>query len=279
MRDLLRNILKRVGLLNIARKAVAMKNRSATYLKSKNLAFKAYREEKKDEFCLKGISGASLKKVKGYISEIRSNDAFNKHIKNCLEYLGKSAVSAIEKPEYIYVLCRLMKPEVIVETGVASGISSAYILCALNNNARGTLHSVDKPNYEDELIVKCQDYKKQNLSVPPAHLPEGKSCGWVVSEDLRKRWVLKIGLTREVLKPLLERLGSIDIFLHDSEHSYENMLNEFKTAWPFLKKGGLLVAHDIRWNNAFFEFVQSVDRKYHILFPASWGGGIGVIRK
>jgi hypothetical protein len=41
---------------------------------------------------------------------------------------------------------RSLKPRVIVETGVASGLSSAHILRALAANGTGTLHSIDLPN-------------------------------------------------------------------------------------------------------------------------------------
>ena len=56
--------------------------------------------------------------------------------------------------------------------------------------------------------------------------------------------------------PLLEGVAEIDIFLHDSEHSYKNMLWEFQTAWTYLKVGGLLLSHNIDSNNAFSDFCR-----------------------
>ena len=44
-----------------------------------------------------------------------------------------------------YLVCRLLEPAVVVETGVAYGVSSAFILRALEKNGRGVLHSVDLP--------------------------------------------------------------------------------------------------------------------------------------
>ena len=41
----------------------------------------------------------------------------------------------------LYVICRKLGPETVVETGVASGISSSYILCALEVNCIGKLYS------------------------------------------------------------------------------------------------------------------------------------------
>ena len=44
-----------------------------------------------------------------------------------------------------YLSCRLIDPEVVIETGVAYGVSSAFILKALQENDRGTLYSIDLP--------------------------------------------------------------------------------------------------------------------------------------
>ena len=42
-------------------------------------------------------------------------------------------------------VCRLLEPQVVLETGVAYGVSSAFILRALEENGHGILHSVDLP--------------------------------------------------------------------------------------------------------------------------------------
>lgn len=278
-RRILRGALRRAGLLNAAKKSVSVKNRVIAGLRSRDKALRVYREEKRDILCLKRITGAGSEEAKRCFLEIKSENFFNEYIKSCLDYLGRRSVSAIEKPEYIYAICRLLRPDIVLETGVANGISSAHILYALQKSGKGMLYSVDMPDYESKLIATDEDYKRQNLSFAPADLPDGKTCGWAVPEDLRSRWNLKIGLSGEVLKPLLEGLGSIDLFLHDSEHSYKNMLSEFKTAWPYIRQGGLLIAHDIKWNNAFCEFARSVNRDYAVLFPSSLGGGIGIIKK
>jgi len=58
--------------------------------------------------------------------------------------------------------------------------------------------------------------------------------------------------------------SSIDMFLHDSSHSYRHMLWEFHQFWPRLRDGGLLVSHDVQMNAAFPEFVTKTyahDRK------------------
>jgi len=120
----------------------------------------------------------------------------------------------------LYLLVRLIKPTKVIETGVSSGASSAYILRALEDNKKGRLYSID---------------------LPPDNLPEGRKSGWVVSEDLRGLWDLRIGDTKQMLVPLLNEIGEIDFFIHDSLHTYEHMMWEYKCIWPFMRRRGLFL--------------------------------------
>jgi hypothetical protein len=125
-------------------------------------------------------------------------------------------------PAVYYVLVRLLRPDVVVETGVCEGNSSRFILLALNLNEHGVLHSIDLPNADLDL----GEGKGRQTHVRP----EGKKAGWMVPDELRKRWTLHLGDAKELLPKVLAELGSIDIFIHDSLHSYDHMLFEFRTA-------------------------------------------------
>lgn len=138
----------------------------------------------------------------------------------------------------------------IVETGVASGISSTYILQALEDNGKGMLYSIDINSHI---------------------LGDTKPVGWIVPEKLRRRWRLIIGDSNEKLPLLLDELTTIDIFVHDSLHTYEHMLWEYRTAWPYIKKGGLLLSDDTQGNNAFKDFYINVE---HGGFSVGSFGGI-----
>jgi predicted O-methyltransferase YrrM len=46
---------------------------------------------------------------------------------------------------YLYALLRELRPDVAVETGVCNGVSTAFLLLALDRNAHGALHSIDLP--------------------------------------------------------------------------------------------------------------------------------------
>ncbi len=155
----------------------------------------------------------------------------------------------------LYALLRKTRPEVVVETGVCNGFSSAFILSALERNGAGRLHSVDLPEVAGETPSGTLWEKKLG-----AVIPAGEQPGWIIPDRLRSRWRLTLGRTQEVLPPLLQELGAIDCFLHDSEHSYECMRFEFGAAWPALRAGGTLVADDFLWNDALPEFARAHGR-------------------
>lgn len=156
--------------------------------------------------------------------------------------------------DVLYALCRLLRPRAVVETGVCSGVSSAYLLRALAENGTGHLHSVDLP----ELEALVGHGPGGSATRPVALVPEGKEAGWAVPEELRERWTLHRGRTRDLLPGVLEAVGPVDLFLHDSEHSYENMVWEYRTVWPVLRPGGWLVSDDVWWNGAFRDFAAEV---------------------
>jgi len=89
-------------------------------------------------------------------------------------------------------------------------------------------------------------------------LPQNKEIGWLVPKILRDRWTLILGKVEEKLPKLLEELGNIDVFYHDSLHTYEHMMFEYKLAWGKLNKGGLLISDNIDLNNAFKDFCKEV---------------------
>src|SRR5207245_10685715 len=96
----------------------------------------------------------------------------------------------------------------------------------------------------------------------PAHhtdtLPSGRSPVSLLPAELRNRWDLHLGDAKDLLPKLLSELDRIDIFIHDSLHTYEHMLFEFRTAWPHLCDGGILLSDDTDWNEAFLEFATAI---------------------
>lgn len=130
-----------------------------------------------------------------------------------------------------------MSPEVVVETGVANGASTRRILSALSHN-RGT-----------GKLISCDIDDR----VATAELMANPMFEFVKIEAQRD------------FSDLVERLDKIDIFYHDSDHSYDHQLFEYSTVWEKLPDGGILVSDDINWSYAFLDFCVSVERVPYVL--------------
>ena len=137
----------------------------------------------------------------------------------------------------VWCLTRHLRPARVVETGVARGITSHFILEALAQNGAGHLWSVDLP--------------------PPRDRNLHAQIGSAVPEGLRDRWTYVRGSSRRRLGKLLAQLGEIDLFIHDSRHSERNLLWELDHAWGALKPGGVLVADDVDLNCGLHSFLDS----------------------
>ena len=161
----------------------------------------------------------------------------------------------------LYALVRKLRPSRLVETGVCNGASTAVILLALKHNRAGRLHSIDFPEHtETEYAPDAFWAGKRGAAVP-----HDRSPGWLVPDHVRDRWELTLGRSQDVLEDLLDRLGTIDFFLHDSEHSYECMSFEYAQAHAHLEPGGILASDDTAWNTAFADFAGARDLPIHSL--------------
>jgi len=162
----------------------------------------------------------------------------------------------------LYAVLRKLRPRVAVETGVCNGVSTAFLLLALEANGPGEngpaeLHSLDLPEIAGEEYEPGTFWDGKGGAVVPA----GKEAGWMVPERLRSRWHLTLGRSQDELPGLLERVAPIDFFLHDSEHSEACMRFEFETAWAALRAGGVLAADDVNANTAFADFAAREGRE------------------
>lgn len=224
---------------------------------------------------LAGASGSGTLKI---FNQVSSGSPLELHIRESLKEAGGGyrAEVGFRDAYALYTICRLVRPKTVVETGVATGVSSAFILKALDENSIGDLHSIDVPKYETE-TEPSKPRTDCSLGSEPGGpiIPLGKKPGFVVPDELRGRWSLDLGPSSELLPKVLDRIGVVDVFFHDSLHTYENMTFEYETVWPRIRETGLLLSHDVDWNSAFPDFGGRVRRKPVYLR----GTGIGGLRK
>jgi predicted O-methyltransferase YrrM len=130
----------------------------------------------------------------------------------------------------LYALVRLLKPRTVLETGVASGSSTAVILAAMIRNGDGELVSTD---------------------IDPR-------AGELVPVEWRPRWRLVVltGNAPQQFARLVGGFEQIDLFIHDSLHEYAWQSMELRTVWPKLAQRGLVAADDAHSCNAFLDFCR-----------------------
>jgi predicted O-methyltransferase YrrM len=157
--------------------------------------------------------------------------------------------------EFLYMVVRFCRPETVIETGVFDGRASAVILLALDRNSNGKLISIDLPAYQP---IEASTDKMKETTLPPNCQP-----GWLIPNWLIERHRLLLGESRELLPELLSGdYPRIDIFLHDSLHTFECQYFEYTTVWPHLSKGGILLSDDIFWSSAFHKFSREKHKGY-----------------
>jgi len=137
----------------------------------------------------------------------------------------KSPLGRIDVPYYHHYGRELAKviiqetPKVVVETGLQGGFSTEHILEALDKIGDGHLYTID-------IITE--------------------SCAGPL---IHPRFTQIIGRSQDELKPLYERVGQFDFFIHDSDHGFECMSFELEAAWEYVRDGGIIAGDDLTWNN------------------------------
>jgi predicted O-methyltransferase YrrM len=131
----------------------------------------------------------------------------------------------------LYALVRWLRPNVVLETGVANGHSSFYILSALLANGHGFLNSIDR-----------------SIQV-----------GGLLTQREREVWrlhVLKATDLKRSFLQILDSLPPLDLFLHDSDHNYPWISFELSAAIEKLTPDAVLVSDDCDSCFAFIDICQ-----------------------
>jgi hypothetical protein len=146
----------------------------------------------------------------------------------------------------VYMFTRALKPEVVVETGVALGVNSACILSALERNGRGRLISVD---------------------LPPLAVPD-EAIGAIVPDRLRTRWKLLRGSSTRVLPAALADASPVGLFVQDSLFTRRNSTQEFSCVLPHLADRAVIIGNCVHHTDAFDWLVKQSRPSMHAVIDA-----------
>ena len=177
---------------------------------------------------LQKACGAGPEKVKGVLERFKRVPFYRD---SDTEVIPPAFDASEELAAFCYSMVRLRKPSTVVETGVGRGVTSYYVLQALEENAKGHLYSIELPWLR-------RGYRRL--------------VGKFVPASLRPRWTLIFGPGACETRRILATVGTIDMFVHDSAHTYLNQLAEYRIALAGMKTGGILISDDVA-NDALLE--------------------------
>jgi len=136
----------------------------------------------------------------------------------------------------VWCAVRHTRPAVVIETGVARGVTSRIVLEALTRNDLGHLWSIDLPFPFDSRLHA--------------------QTGVAVTDACRGRWSYLEGSSRQRLPPLVADVGHVELFIHDSLHTARNTAFEADQVASAMPSGSVMVIDDIRMHEGFAIFAR-----------------------
>ena len=184
-----------------------------------------------DEDWVAEVVGCSLERAEQATNEIINHGATINELCENISRTGRTYYAQFPAPIELFAFVRLASPETLVESGVASGVSSTFMLLGTLANKSGRLHSIDLP------VVR--DKEKGSLSWA---IPRELSSGWAVPGAVRGDWDIRLGRSEDLLRPLCDELGFVDLYCHDSPISAKHFGFEMRAITKHLRPGSLVVA-------------------------------------
>jgi hypothetical protein len=202
------------------------------------------------------ITGVGFDDVMGYIREVQADDELRRHISegvaaSDLAYMADKDVRYGRRIGW-YVVARIIKPKVVVETGVDKGLGSCLLTAALKRN-----------NEEGH----AGRYFGTDLN---------PRAGYLLTGDYARHGEILYGDSIESLKKLE---GPIDLFINDSDHSAEYEAEEYRVIQNKLAANAMVLGDNSHCTDKLLEFSLSAGR--HFLFfkevpKAHWYPGAGI---
>ena len=144
----------------------------------------------------------------------------------------------------VYFLTRLLKPQSVVETGVAAGFTAQAVLTAMARNGTGQLYSSDFPYFR--------------LKNPEQYV------GYLVDDELKDRWEVYLRGERDNLPLICRRAKRIGLVHYDSDKTKAGRAFAMDLLAPRLTRDGVFVMDDIQDNLFFRDYAESRDCKFRV---------------
>lgn len=201
---------------------------------------------------ISAVTGAEVSEILQYIHEIESDEALKSHVIRMTLH-GPDRAFADNRADFSkrigwYAMARVLKPDVVVETGVDKGLGSVVLCAALLRNGKGRFYGTDKN-------------------------PE---AGRLLSDRYAEVGSILYGDSIESLKALDE---TIDLFVNDSDHSASYERAEYEIIASKLSAYGIVLSDNAHATDSAMEWSRETGRRF--LFWAEepdnhWYPGAGI---
>jgi hypothetical protein len=188
-------------------------------------------EDQPDPAWVAALTGRTLGAAERALAEAAGDRRLFGYLARKHRQQGRASYIEIDAPLELHAIARLLRPKHVVEVGVSSGVSSAYLLAALARNGGGSLHSVDLPSHP----------RRPGTSTSSWTLPPGCSSGWAVPPSLLPAWDLRLGDKADVIPRLARELPRVDLVVYDVPHNEADLVREFATLDPRMPAGSVAI--------------------------------------
>ncbi len=207
------------------------------------------------------ITGKTQAEVTGYINELEQDDELRAHISKLTANSDESYKA--DRQIYYgkrlgwYAFVRILRPKVIIETGVDKGLGACVLTAALRRNAA---EGFEGQYYGTDINPRA---------------------GYLLTAPYTQHGRILYGDSIESLNDFAQ---PIDLFINDSDHSAEYEALEYEAIASKMSANGLILGDNCEVTTKLFAFAEATNRRF-LFFreePAKhWfvGGGIGVAQK
>jgi Methyltransferase domain len=190
----------------------------------------------RDQLCwfISAVTGAEIGQVRAWMQELEDDSHLATHLTRRLSSNPRRRICAKE-PHWArrsgwYAIIRAVQPDHVVETGTHLGLGSCVIAAALLRNGHGRLTTID---------------------IDP-------EAGYLIGEP----WAGVIDRRTGNSIELLGALRKVDMFLHDSLHTYDYETSELTAVEPNLDADAIVLSDNAHESAALSDWAERSGRHY-----------------
>jgi predicted O-methyltransferase YrrM len=183
---------------------------------------------------ISAVTGAEIGQVRAWMQELENDSDLASHLTRRLSSNPRRRICATE-PHWArrsgwYAIVRAAQPDHVVETGTHLGLGSCVIAAALLRNGHGRLTTID---------------------IDP-------EAGYLIGEPWASVIDRRVGDSTDILGAL----SNVDIFLHDSLHTYDYETNELTAVEPNLRANAIILSDNAHESSALSDWAERRGRHY-----------------